>query len=539
MNWRVFAVELRKFVLRGLMMESISVGVLSVLPPVIAIALALITKEVIFSLLLGILSGAAIYSFALGGGVIGIFTTTVDLAISKVADGDNAAMIIFLALLGALVALITRAGGSKAYGMWAVRKIKSQQSASLVTALLGILIFIDDYFNCLTVGTVMRPVTDRHKISREKLAYLIDATAAPVCVIAPISSWAASVISYYPTETGITGMQAFVGAIPMNLYAILTLLMVVWFGLRTKGDYGPMRKAQLRAEETGVVQSQSGLAGADELSSMKTADNGKVIDLLIPVAFLVVFSVLAMLWYGGYWEPLEDGSRKTLFEAFGDTSAGFALALGAFGALFTAFLLFVPRQLISFKDFFESVNQGIKSMVGAIVILTLAWTISGVCRDLLETGSYVAGVVQAVSLPVALIPAIMFAVAAALAFATGTAWGTFGILIPITINICDIVAPHLSIIALSSVLAGSVFGDHCSPISDTTILSSTGAQCNHIDHVSTQIPYALTVAVVCFIGYIVAGFVAPLGFGASVLITLPVSIVLLLAALITLPKVLK
>ncbi|MDR1096292.1 MAG: Na+/H+ antiporter NhaC family protein [Spirochaetaceae bacterium] len=523
-------------------MESISVGVLSVLPPVIAIALALITKEVIFSLLLGILSGAAIYSFTLGGGIIGIFTTTVDLTIAKVADGDNAAMIIFLALLGALVALITRAGGSKAYGMWAVRKIKNQQSAGLVTALLGILIFIDDYFNCLTVGTVMRPVTDRHKISREKLAYFIDATAAPVCVIAPISSWSASVISYYPTETGITGMQAFVGAIPMNLYAILTLLMVVCLGLRTKGDYGPMRQAQLRAEETGVVESRNSRAETNEISSLKTADNGKVLDLLIPVAFLVVFSVLAMLWYGGYWEPPEDGGQgghKTLFAAFGDTSAGFALALGAFGALFAAFLLFVPRGLISFKDFFESVNQGIKSMVGAIVILTLAWTISGVCRDLLETGNYVAGVVQAVSLPVALIPAIMFAVAAALSFATGTAWGTFGILIPITINICDIVAPHLSIIALSSVLAGSVFGDHCSPISDTTILSSTGAQCNHIDHVSTQIPYALTVAAVCFIGYIVAGFVAPLGFGMSILITLPVSIALLLVALIILPKAFK
>jgi Na+/H+ antiporter NhaC len=264
-----------------------------------------------------------------------------------------------------------------------------------------------------------------------------------------------------------------------------------------------------------------------------------VSDLIIPVAFLVLFSVLAMLWYGGYWEALEDGGRKTLFAAFGDTAAGYALALGAFGALFVAFLLFVPRKLIGLKDFFESVNQGIKSMVGAIVILTLAWTISGVCRDLLQTGRYVAGVVQASSLPVALIPAIMFVVAAVLSFATGTAWGTFGILIPITINICDIVAPHLSIIALSSVMAGSVFGDHCSPISDTTILSSTGAQCNHIDHVSTQIPYALTVAAVCFLGYIVAGIVAPMGFAASVLITLPVVVVLLLIALFLLPKVLK
>ncbi|MDR0638129.1 MAG: Na+/H+ antiporter NhaC family protein [Spirochaetaceae bacterium] len=520
-------------------MESVSVGILSVLPPLIAIALALVTKEVIFSLMLGILSGAAIYSFTIGGGIVGIFTTTIDLTIAKVADGDNAAMIIFLALLGALVALITRAGGSKAYGAWAVRKIKTQRSAGLVTALLGILIFIDDYFNCLTVGTVMRPVTDRHQISREKLAYFIDATAAPVCIIAPISSWAASVISYYPTETGITGMQAFVGAIPMNLYAILTLFMVVYLGIRTKGDYGPMRETQRHAEQVDVVGLASGQAGQDEIVSLKTADNGKVIDLIIPVAFLVLFSVLAMLWYGGYWKPLEDGGRKTLFAAFGDTAAGYALALGAFGALFVAFLQFVPRKLISFKDFFESLNQGIKSMVGAIVILTLAWTISGVCRDLLETGRYVASVVQAASLPVALIPAIMFVVAAALSFATGTAWGTFGILIPITINICDIVAPHLSIIALSSVMAGSVFGDHCSPISDTTILSSTGAQCNHIDHVTTQIPYALTVAAVCFVSYILAGFVAPMGFAVSVLVTLPVALVLLFITLFLLPKVLN
>jgi Na+/H+ antiporter NhaC len=518
-------------------MESASVGILSVLPPVIAIALALITKEVIFSLLLGIMSGAVIYSAAMGLGVIGVFTTTIDLMISKLADSDNAAMVVFLALLGALVALVTRAGGSKAYGGWAVRKIKNERSASLVTALLGMLIFIDDYFNCLTVGTVMRPVTDQHKISREKLAYLIDATAAPVCIIAPISSWAASVISYYPTETGITGMEAFVGSIPMNLYAILTLFMVVYLGIRKNGDFGPMAKAQRRAQELGVVESASAASStSDELAALNVSDKGKVIDLLIPVAFLVLFSVLAMLWYGGYWEAGEDGSRKTLFQAFGDTSAGFALALGGFGALFVAFFLFVPRKLISFGEFFACVTSGVKSMVGAIVILTLAWTISGVCRDLLVTGRYVAALVEASSLPVALIPAIMFVVAAVLSFATGTAWGTFGILIPITINICDIVAPHLSIIALSSVMAGSVFGDHCSPISDTTILSSTGAHCNHIDHVSTQIPYALTVAAVCFVSYIIAGFVAPLGFTTSILITLPAALILLNIALIVLPK---
>jgi Na+/H+ antiporter NhaC len=516
-------------------MESVSVGIWSVLPPIFAIALALITKEVIFSLLLGIIVGTTIFSFSAGLGITGIFTTAINLMVTKVADADNAAMIIFLALLGALVVLITRAGGSKAYGVWAAHKIKDARNASFVTVLLGVLIFIDDYFNCLTVGTVMRPVTDRHKISREKLAYLIDATAAPVCIIAPISSWAASVISYYPTETGITGMEAFVGAIPMNLYAILTLFMVFYLSKRKKGDYGPMRAAQERAENSEICSPNESNLSPNELSDFEISNKGKVIDLLIPVFFLVVFSVLAMLWYGNYWAD----EKRTLFDAFGDTSAGQALALGAFGALFVTFLLFVPRNLVSFKEFFESITKGIKSMTGAIVILTLAWTISGVCRDLLMTGRYVASLVEASSLPVALIPAIMFVIAAALSFSTGTAWGTFGILIPITINICDIVAPHLSLIALSSVMAGSVLGDHCSPISDTTILSSTGAQCSHIDHVSTQIPYALTVGAVCFISYIVAGIVAPMGFGTTILITLPFAFVVLTITLILMPKVWK
>ncbi|MDR2865055.1 MAG: Na+/H+ antiporter NhaC family protein [Spirochaetaceae bacterium] len=518
-------------------MESVDVGIWSVLPPVIAIVLALITKEVIFALLLGILSGTIIYSAASGLGFIGVFTTTINLTISKLSDGNNAAMILFLALLGGLVVLVTRAGGSRAYGIWAAKKIKTQRSAGFVTALLGIIIFIDDYFNCLTVGTVMRPVTDRYKISREKLAYIIDATAAPVCVIAPISSWAASVISYYPTGTGITGMEAFIGAVPMNLYAILTLVMVMYLVIRKNGDFGPMAKSQKRALESGIVESTNAIKEQDELSSLESSEKGKVIDLLIPVVFLVIFSVLAMLWYGGYREIGADGVRKTLLVAFGDTSAGYALALGGLGALFVSFLLFVPRKLISFHEFFSCLNAGVKSMTGAIIILTLAWTISGVCRDLLVTGKYVAGLVEAFSLPIALIPAIMFIIAGALSFATGTSWGTFGILIPITINICDIVAPYLSIIALSSVMAGSVFGDHCSPISDTTILSSAGARCNHIDHVATQIPYASMVAVICFAGYIIAGFVAPLGLTTSILITLPTALILLILALLVVPKI--
>lgn len=519
-------------------MESVidNAGFWSIIPPLVAIALALITKEVIFSLLIGIMSGALIYSQFAGLGPLGIFTVTMDMMITKLSDGDNAAMIIFLALLGALVALVTKAGGSNAYGIWASKKIKSQRSAGLLTVILGILIFIDDYFNCLTVGTVMRPVTDRFNISREKLAYYIDATAAPVCIIAPISSWAASVISYYPDRAGVSGMQAFISSIPLNLYAVLTIVMVIWLALRKNSDYGPMAAAQRKADNGGINDSSAPAAvEGDEMEKIAASPKGRVYDLIIPVAFLVVFSILAMLLSGGYW----DGEGKSLFDAFGDTAAGKSLALGGFGALIIAFFLFVPRKVIRFSEFFNGIGTGIKSMVPAILILTLAWTISGICRDLLNTGSYVAGLVEASSMPVALIPAIMFVIAAALSFATGTSWGTFGILIPIVISICEIVAPGLSIVSLSAVLAGSVFGDHCSPISDTTILSSTGARCNHIEHVRTQIPYALTVAAVCFVGYLISGFTSGLGFTVSALITVPVSIVLLIAVLMVLPKIWK
>jgi Na+/H+ antiporter NhaC len=513
--------------------ELANAGIWSVVPPLVAIALALITKEVIFSLVVGIMSGALIHSVLAGLGAAGVFTVTADTMIGKLADPGNAAIVIFLALLGGLVAVVTRAGGSNAYGQWASRKIKTRESAGLLTAFLGILIFIDDYFNCLTVGTVMRPVTDRHGIAREKLAYLIDATAAPICIIAPVSSWAASVIAYYPTRTGISGMQAFVSSIPMNLYAVLTIFMVIWMVLRKNGDYGPMAVAQKRADKSGIIENSAAIGG-DEFEKLGISEKGKVRDLIVPVVLLVIFSIASMLWYGGYW-----AEEKSLFAAFGDTAAGHALALGGFCALVAAFLFYVPRGLIPFKDFFAAVGSGIKSMTPAIIILTLAWTISGICRELLLTGEYVAGVVAASSMPVVLIPAIMFIVAAALSFATGTSWGTFGILIPITISICDIVAPELNVVSLSAVLAGSVFGDHCSPISDTTILSSTGARCNHIDHVATQIPYALTVAAVCFVGYLIAGLTSGMGFAASTAITLPVCVVLLCGALLILPKVWK
>jgi Na+/H+ antiporter NhaC len=427
-------------------------GFWSVIPPLVAITLALVTKEVIFSLIIGIMSGALIYSVYFGLGAVGIFTVTIE----TMSERFDATMVIFLALLGGLVALVTRAGGSNTYGAWAHRKIKSKKSAGLLTAFLGMLIFIDDYFNCLTVGTVMRPVTDRYRMSREKLSYLIDATAAPVCIIAPISSWAASVISYYPTETGISGMQAFIGSIPMNLYALLTLFMIIWLSLRKKSDFGPMAAAELRAEETGKLGEESSGLNDTELDQMDVSSKGTVFDLIIPVAFLVVFSIVAMLFSGGYW----DSKEMTLFEAFGETEAGFALALGGFGALIVAFFLFVSRKLIGFTDFFSVLVKGFKSMVPAIIILTLAWTISGICRYKLNTGVYVAALVESSSMPVAIIPAIMFFISAILSFATGTSWGTFGILIPIGITICDSVAPQLSIVTLSAILAGSVFGDH-------------------------------------------------------------------------------
>ena len=350
-------------------MESVSVGLWSILPPLVAIVLALLTKEVIFSLACGIFSGAVIYAVAANLGVAGVFSSVSDLMIEKM--GGNAALLLFVVLLGALVAVITKAGGSAAYGSWAAGKLRSGTSAQLATGFLGCLIFIDDYFNCFTVGTVMRPVTDKHKVSREKLAYLIDATAAPVCIIAPISSWAASVISYYPTDGTMTGMQAFLRAIPMNLYAILSIVMVFWLCIRKKGDFGPMAAAQRRAEEQGL---QNLMERGEQPSS-----KGRVLDLVIPIAALIVFSIFSMLYYGGYW----NGEGLSLFDAFGATDAGTALAMASLLSLIVAFLLFVPRRLLSFREFFQGIVSGIQTMVPACVILTLAWTISGVCRDLL------------------------------------------------------------------------------------------------------------------------------------------------------------
>lgn len=503
-------------------MEAIDVGWLSILPPIIAIGLALLTKEVISSLLIGILSGTFIYSIFTDGGIV----KTIDVTFSLMADkiGDNASILIFLGLLGALVAIITMAGGSKAYGDWASSKIKTGRGAKLATTSLGALIFIDDYFNCLTIGTVMRPVTDKQGISRAKLAYIIDATAAPVCIIAPISSWAASVVSQID-DVGLNGMNVFLSAIPFNFYAILTIIMVITLCV-TDLEFGSMAKFEREArrgrhsDAVDVINTEE-----DEFAKMGISDKGRVLDLLIPVIALIIFCTLSMLYVGGYFN-----GGMSIAEGFGNTEAGPALVIGAFGALVVAFALFIPRRLLTFKQFMDGIGVGVKSMVGAFIILILAWTISGVCSDLLSTGEFVGAQFAASSISPAFIPVVVFSVAGLLSFAMGTSWGTFGILIPIVALLCESVAPELTIISLAATLAGSVLGDHCSPISDTTILSSTGAGCNHIDHVSTQIPYVLVVGVSCLVGYIIAGFTRQL------IVSLGVAIVVMFALMIFLHK---
>ncbi|MEA4988343.1 MAG: Na+/H+ antiporter NhaC family protein [Anaerovorax sp.] len=477
-------------------MESISVGWLSILPPVVAIILALITKEVISSLLVGIMIGAATYSFTVGTGVVGIFTTTFSVMGNSLAG--NITNVIFLTLLGALVVEVTVAGGAQAYGNWAATKIKSKVMSQLATALLGVIIFIDDYFNCLAVGTIMKPITDKYQVSRVKLAYFIDSTAAPICIIAPVSSWVAAVGSSLGASGAFeSDMAAFLATIPFNLYALLTITMVIVLATTNVG-FGPMTKFERLAE-------QGDLASTENNTEMgvKVCENGKVSDLVVPILCLIVFSILGMLYTGG----LFTGETNSIQAAFGNCNSSLSLVLGSFGALVVAFAMYLPRKLMTFNEFFDGVVLGAKNMVMPNMILTLAWTIGAVCRELLSTGQFVGHMVEVSHFPLAFLPALIFIISAALAFATGTAWGTFGILIPIVIIVLEpsmATQPNLMTVALAAVLGGSVFGDHCSPISDTTIMSSTGASCVHLDHVATQIPYALTTAACCIIGYLVA-----------------------------------
>ena len=485
-----------------------SVGVYAtfwaLLPPVIAIALALITKEVYSSLFIGILAGALLNSNFNPWGMV---TFTTDTLIGAVSDSWNVGILVFLVLLGMIVILVNKAGGSAAYGRWASEHIHTKGGAQVATLGLGAVIFIDDYFNCLTVGSVMRPVTDKFKISREKLAYIIDSTAAPVCIIAPISSWAAAVSSVAPEGQG---LSLFIRSIPYNLYALLTLGTVLYLSL-TGLDYGKMLKAEAAA-------AQKEAAKSEEVS----ASRGKVLDLVVPIVILIVCCITTMIYTGGFFDA-ESGNYLNMIGAFGDSDASVGLVLGAFITIVATMILYIPRKVLSFKDFADAIPEGFKSMVGSILILCFAWTLSGV-TNALGAKIFVAEFVRNAAGGLAnFLPAIVFVIGVGLAFSTGTSWGTFGVLLPI---VCAVFPEgEMMVICVSACLAGAVCGDHCSPISDTTIMASAGAECEHIAHVSTQLPYALTVAAVSFVGYILAGFVR------NVWIVLPVSFVLMFVVL--------
>ena len=469
---------------------------MSLLPPVIAIALALITKEVYSSLFIGILVGGLLYSnFSFEGTVLHAFS---DGIVASLSDGYNVGILVFLVILGVMVCLMNKAGGSAAFGRWAKKNIKSRAGAQLATILLGCLIFIDDYFNCLTVGSVMRPITDKQNVSRAKLAYLIDATAAPICIIAPISSWAAAVAAF--AEDG-QGLNLFIRAIPYNFYALFTIVMMVGLVL-LKADFGPMAAYERNAVEKGDLFSGSNPYAMmdDKIDESK----GSVLDLVLPIAVLVAACVIGMIYSGNFFLAGDEGYHDFIV-AFSNSDASVGLMLGsAFGLVFTI-LYYLARRAMSFRDIMGCIPEGFKAMVPAILILTFAWSLKGM-TDSLGAKYFVRDFVRSASGIQVLLPVIVFAVGCLLAFATGTSWGTFGILIPIVQNVFDMSNP-MAIICISACMAGAVCGDHCSPISDTTIMASAGAQCDHVTHVSTQLPYAITVAAVSFVTFILAGFV--------------------------------
>lgn len=493
----------------------------SLFPPVIAIGLALITKEVYSSLFVGILSGGIIYAAASGTGFEGTFKAVVqDGLITNLSNAYNVGILVFLVVLGIIVVLMNKAGGSRAYGEWAAAHIKGRRGAALSTFFLGVLIFVDDYFNCLTVGSVMRPITDKHNISRSKLAYLIDSTAAPICIIAPISSWAAAVSG---TVEGVNGISLFINTIPYNLYAFLTILMVIFISV-SDTDYGPMKIHEDNAKNGDIFTTQN---NTYEQDAQPVTERGRVIDLILPVAVLIVFCVVGMIYTGGFF------SGTDFVTAFANCDAAYGLSLGSISALIVIIAYYMLRRVLKFNECMDSIAAGFKQMVPAILILTFAWTLKTMTNHL-EAGAFVSGVVQSATALSVLLPVILFVVAIGLAFATGTSWGTFGILIPIVTSVFEAdlanVAqtgeiPSMVIICISACLAGAVCGDHCSPISDTTIMASTGAQCDHVNHVSTQLPYALTVAAVCVVGYLLSGFVH------NVFIVLGFSLALMLAVL--------
>lgn len=489
---------------------------LALIPPVVAIALALITKEVYSSLFIGILVGSLFYSgFSFEGTVTHIFQGGI---VSVLSDPYNVGIIIFLVILGSMVCMMNKAGGSAAFGRWAKTHIKTRAGAQLATIALGVLIFIDDYFNCLTVGSVMRPITDSHNVSRAKLSYLIDATAAPVCIIAPISSWAAAVTGFVEGEDG---FSLFIQAIPYNYYALLTIVMMVALVL-LKADYGPMALHEMNALKGDIYTTPARpYAGADDIEGHP---DGRVIDLVIPIVSLIICCVLGMIYTGGFF------SGTGFVEAFSASDASQGLTYGSFFALIITMVIYKIRGVLSFKNCMECLPEGFKAMVPAILILTLAWSLKAM-TDSLGAAEYVAGIMEncAGSL-MNMLPAVIFLIGCFISFATGTSWGTFGILIPIVVSVFSGTDHTLMIISISACMAGAVCGDHCSPISDTTIMSSAGAQCEHVNHVSTQLPYALSVAAISFVTYIIAGFIQ------NPWISLPIGILLTIGFLLVMKR---
>ena len=502
----------------------------SLLPPIVAIVLALISKEVYSSLFLGCLVGALLYTqfspwdtaVALVGADYGI--------ISVLADTYNMGIIVFLVVLGIMVDLMNKGGGSEAFGRWAKKAVKSRAGAQLMTMLLGVLIFIDDYFNCLTVGAVMRPVTESHKISRAKLAYVIDSTAAPVCMIAPVSSWAAAVSGYVNSES-VSGIQMFIRQIPWNYYCLLTLVMIVVISLLNI-DYGPMLTHEYNAQvkDDLFTTPERPFAGADDY---ETGSKGKssVLDLLLPVIVLIVTCIIGLIYTGGYFDA-EGGNYHAFMSAFSDASSGAGLAIGSMIALVFTFVYFWLRGSISFTKSFESVPNGFIQMISPILILSFAWTLCGLTRYGMYSANFVVNAMSGAGDLAKFLPAVIFIIGAAIGFATGTSWGTIGIMAPIVVQVFDFnTQPILCTIGLAAACSGGVMGDHCSPISDTTIMASAGAHCYHLNHVFTQIPYALTVAGVAFVSFILAGLIQ------NVVICLIIAVALMIVTLLVIKAI--
>lgn len=540
--------------------DLISTGVWSIIPPILALALALITKEVYSSLAVGVFTGMVIYQFSLNGAgfeqLVDSFTMVPQMMAEQISA--NGALLLFLALLGALVVVIAAAGGSRAYGEWVATHIKNAKMVQILTAALGIIIFVDDYFNCLTVGAVMRPVMDRFKISHEKLAWIIDSTAAPICIIAPVSSWAVAVGGYL----GEGGFTTFVQSIPYNFYALLTIVFV-FFMCATNKDFGPMRVAEAACEGKGSKQDilpknsaleamatvgfsdrdeadtlppfnmetvvaerdeldEAAQTAVEEFKGIAISEKGRVFDLIVPIVVLIIFSILGMLYAGGFFKGVDFAT------AVGENPV-FGLCIGVCVSLVVAAIMFLPRRLMTLSGYMEGISEGVRSMVGAIMILVLAWSLGGTCRYLLGTGEFVSGFLNGIGVGLALLPAVIFVVAAFIGFAMGTSWGTIALILPIVIGVFPADNP-LFLVAIGATLGGAVYGDHVSPISDTTILSSAGAQCNHLRHVATQLPYASVVAAVCLVGYLVAGF------SGNPWLSLGVGVVLMIVAILVLNK---